>query len=126
MKKKIHIFSVLLFISLLPLSLFTSCDKDTTSYVDVLVVDEGNRAPVPGVKVQLYQHNCDASDYNYAEGITNAEGIFSSQYNAPGIINIRVTLDVENNGWRTGKGSVRLIEGETKTAQITLGSEIFY
>lgn len=126
MKKKIHILSVLLFISLLPLTLFTSCDKDTVSYVDVLVVNEGTRVPVPGVKVQLYQHNCDATDVNYAEGITDINGIFHAEYSAPGILNIKATLEVENNGWRTGKGSVRLLEGETKTAQITLGSEIFY
>lgn len=126
MKKKIHILSVLLFISVLPLTIFTSCDKDTNSYVDVLVVNESDRAPVPGVKVQLYQHNPDPQDVNYVEGVTDANGVFSAQYHAPGILNIKATLNVENNGYRTGKGSVRLIEGETKTAQITLGTEIFY
>ena len=46
MNKKNKIFSVLLFISLLPISLFSSCDKDTHCYLNVHVLDEATREPV--------------------------------------------------------------------------------
>lgn len=126
MKKKIHILPVILFFSLLPMTLFSSCDKDTNSYLEVLVINEGNRAPVPGVKVELYQNNCDPSDLNYSMGITDANGSYSAKYNAPAIINIKASLVVENDGVRIGTGSARLIEGETKTAQVILKTEVKY
>ena len=62
MKKKFHILPLLLFFSILPLAFFTSCDKDTNCYVDVLVVDEATRVPVSGVEVMLYQNNGSPND----------------------------------------------------------------
>jgi len=121
MKKKISTLSLLLFISLLPLALFTACDKDTNSYVDVLVVNEEGRTPVSGVTVELYQQNCDPSDYKYVKGITNLSGIFSTHYDSPGILEIEATLETPD-GTRHGHGTVRLVEGETQTAQVSLGA----
>lgn len=121
MKKKISILSLLLFISLLPVAIFTACDKDTNSYVDVLVVNEVGRAPVSGVTVELYQNNCDTSDYKYTIGITDANGIFSTYYDTPGILEIEATLATPD-GIRHGHGTVRLVEGETRTVQVALGA----
>ena len=126
MKKKIHILSVLLFISLLPTVLFTACDKDTNCYVDVLVLDEATRKPVSNVIVELYQGNNITDGLNYDTGVTNEEGIYSTHFVAPAIISIRATYLVENNGYRNGSGTVRLVEGETKTAQVTLESLVNY
>ena len=126
MKKKIHILSVLLFISLLPMTLFTACDKDTHCYVDVLVVDEATRNPVSGVVVELYQNAGSADDLNYDAGETNGEGIYSTYFNAPAIISIRASYPVENGGVRRGTGTVRLVEGEKKTAQVTLETQPYY
>lgn len=120
MKKKNCVLAVLLFISLLPVAFFASCDKDTNSYVDVLVLNQTGRTPVSGVTVELYQNSCDTSDYKYAIGITNTEGIFSTHYDSPGILKIKATL-VTPDGTRHGEGDVRLVEGETKTVQVTLG-----
>ena len=117
---------VILFFSLLSIPLFSSCDKDTNSYLDVLVINEGDRTPVPGVKVELYQNNCDPSDLNYSTGVTDGNGSYSAKFTAPAIINIKATLAVENEGVRIGTGSARLIEGETKTAQVILKTEIEY
>ena len=86
MKKKIHILSVLLFISLLPTVLFTACDKDTNCYVDVLVLDEATRKPVSNVIVELYQGNNITDGLNYDTGVTNEEGIYSTHFVAPAII----------------------------------------
>ena len=126
MKKKIHSLSLLLFFSLLPLGLFTACDHDTNCYLDVLVVDELTKAPVKGANVELYQNNCDPSDHNYQLGVTDANGIFSTYFIAPGIFSIKASLNVENGGQRIGAGTVRVIEGETKTTQVVLGTDINY
>ena len=126
MKKKIHSLFVLLFISLLTIPFFTSCDSDTNSYLEVLVLDENTKKPVPGVNVELYQNNCDPSDYNYQLGVTNAEGIFATYFLAPGIFSIKATLNVENGGQRRGTGTVRVIEGETKRTEVVLGNDIHY
>ena len=114
MKKKIHILSVLLFISLLPIAMFTSCDKDTNCYVDVLVVDELDRTPVSDVQVELMNYKS-PHDHLYKSGVTNENGIFSTYYTAPAILNIKV-----KKGIRTGEGTVRLEEGITKTATVIL------
>ena len=123
MKKKINILAALLFISLLPMALFSSCDKDTNSYVDVLVLDEATRNPVSDVNVILYQTNGgEVTDTGY----TNADGIYSTYFTAPAILSIKVSKAVANNGERRGNGTVRLREGEKVTAEINLASEIFY
>lgn len=126
MKKKILRLCLILFISLLPATLFTACDSDTNSYLEVLVLDELTKAPVSGVTVQVYQNNCDESDYNYRIGVTNASGIYSTYFEAPGIMSILATYNVANGGQRRGSGTVRIIEGETKNVQIILGNDIFY
>ena len=126
MKKKINRLCLLLFISLLPMASFTSCDSDTNCYLDVQVIDETTKAPVSGATVEIYQNNCDPSDYNYQLGVTNAEGIFSTYFLAPGIFSIKASLNVENGGQRRGTGTVRVIEGETKRTEVILGNDIHY
>ena len=126
MKKKIHSLFLLLFISLLPTAIFTSCDKDTNSYLDVLVIDETTQKPSKGVTVEVYQNNCDPSDYNYKTGVTNAEGIFSTYFEAPGIFSVKASLNMENGGQRRGTGTVRVLEGDTKTVEVILGRDIHY
>jgi hypothetical protein len=123
MKKKINILAVALFFSLLPIALFTSCDKDTNSYVDVLVLDEATRNPVSGVEVILYQPN---GGETTDTGFTSTDGIYSTYFPSPAILSIKVSKAVENNGLRKGNGTVRLIEGEKVTAEVNLASEIFY
>ncbi len=127
MKKKIHTLSLLLFFSILPLALFSSCDKDTNSYLDVLVIDEATKAPIPNAIVEIYQNNCDDSDYNYRIGNTDNNGIYSTYFEAPGIFSIRARLmDAETGGYREGTGTERVVEGETKTKQIILTSELHF
>lgn len=123
MNKKINILAVALFFSLLPMALFTSCDKDTNSYVDVLVLDEATRNPVSGVEVIFYQPN---GGMITDTGYTSTNGIYSTYFVAPSILSIKVSKEVENNGVRRGNGTVRLIEGEKVTAEVNLASEIFY
>jgi len=126
MKKKINRLCLLLFISLLPVALFNSCDDDTNCYLDVLVIDETTKAPVSAVNVELYQNNCDESDYNYRKGVTGSDGIFSTYFEAPGIYSIKASLNLTTGGQRQGNGTVRTIEGETKTTTVVLTSDVHY
>ena len=126
MKKNVLKACLFLFFSVLTMGLFSGCDSDTNSYLDVLVLDETTRNPVPGVTVELYQRNCDESDYNYQKGTTNDEGIFSTYFGAPAILSIRATLPLESGGYRKGEGTVRLIEGDLKTTEVILESQIRY
>lgn len=122
MNKKVTLLSLILFISMLSMSLFSSCDKDTNCYLDVLVVDETTRAPISGVQIVISQDGGAVHD----EGVTNGEGIYSTHFNAPAILKINATLDMGNSGERRGSGAVRLIEGEVKTVTIPMPAEIFY
>ncbi|MBP5677800.1 MAG: carboxypeptidase regulatory-like domain-containing protein [Bacteroidales bacterium] len=121
MKKKINTLTALLFFSLLPLTLFSSCDKDTNCYLDVLVVDEASRAPVSNVNVDIFQTNGTVND----NGITGNDGIYKTHFVAPAVLSIKVTLPLGDGTERRGDGTVRLKEGETVTSTITLGKQIF-
>lgn len=123
MKKKINILAALLCFSLLPTAFFASCDKDTNSYVDVLVLDEADRSPISDAQVIFHQGTGgEITD----TGMTDANGIYSTFFYNPAILSIKVSKSVANGGTRRGEGTVRLREGEKVTAQITLASEIFY
>ena len=126
MNKKIAKVSLMLFFSLLPMMLFSSCDSDTNCYLEVKVLDETTRNPVSGVIVELYQGNCDPSDYNYQNGTTDAEGVFSTYFLAPAILNIRLTYNLPDGGYRRGTGTVRLIEGDVKKTEVILEAQVRY
>ncbi|MBR4739190.1 MAG: hypothetical protein IK058_04215 [Bacteroidales bacterium] len=126
MKKKINRLCLLLAFSLLPTALFTSCDSDTNCYLDVQVIDEVTKEPVSGATVQLYQNNCDESDYNYRVGTTDEKGIFSTFFEAPGIFSIKASLNLETGGQRQGTGTVRTLEGEKRTAVVVLTTDLHY
>jgi len=112
----------LLFISLLSCLTFSSCDKDTNCYLDVTVVDETTRAPIAGAKITISQNGGSLHD----EGITDANGLYSTHFSAPAVVNIDAVLDMGNDGERRGSNAVRLIEGEVKTVTIPMPAEIFY
>lgn len=124
MKKKFNISALVLFFSLLPIALFSSCDKDTNCYLDVLVVEEGLRTPVSGAKIIIDQEGGTV----YSEGITEGNGKFSTHFSAPAILNVTAELlvDEENHGYRRGSTTVRIAEGETRTATVTLPQQILY
>ncbi len=122
MNKKVILLSVALFISMLSCALFSACDKDTNCYLDVLVVDETSRAPIPNAKIIISQTGGSVHD----EGVTGADGIYQTHFSAPAIVNINATLDMGNGGERRGSNAVRLVEGEVKTVTIPMPAEIFY
>lgn len=122
MNKKITLLSLALFFSMLSCSIFSSCDKDTNCYLDVLVVDETSRAPIPGAKITINQNGGSVHD----EGITNENGLYQTHFSAPAVVNINAVLDMGNTGERRGSNAVRLIEGEVKTVTIPMPAEIFY
>ena len=137
MKKKNFIFSLALFFSILPMAFFSSCDKDTNCYLDVNVVDEGTVNPIsgemtsgPGIAgavVEVYQDGGTV----HAQGVTGSDGVYSTYFSAPDIVKIKAKLQLYNEsgqaaGERRGETSVRLVEGETIPAKITLSSQVYY
>ena len=123
MHRKKFLIPVLLFISLLSAPIFSSCDKDTNCYLTVLVRDEGTHAPIQLANVIVSQNGGSL----HAEGVTGTEGTFETSFTAPAILNVKAALPQPDGiGERRGETSVRLKEGETVVATITMTSEIFY
>lgn len=137
MKKKNLFLYVMLFFSILPITLFAGCDKDTNCYLDVKVVDETvidpisgaviSGVPIPGAVVEIYQDGGNV----HATGITNGSGVYSTYFDAPAIVKVRVKLQLYNAagqaaGERRGETAVRLVQGETLTAKVILGSQVYY
>lgn len=126
MKKKILFVSAMLFFSILPLALFTSCDKDTNSYLKVLVIDENTKLPISGALVDVSQTN---GGTVHAEGVTDGDGTFLTSFSAPAIVKVKAILQLpteQGGGERRGETQVRLQEGETLTAKIALTSQVYY
>lgn len=137
MKKKNLFLSVMLFFSILPITFFAGCDKDTNCYLDVKVVDETyvdpisgtviSGIPIPGAIVEIYQDGGNV----HATGMTNGSGVFSTYFGAPAIVKVKARLQLYNEvgqaaGERRGETAVRLVQGETLTAKIILGNQVYY
>lgn len=122
MKKRINTLLSILFFSILPITLFSSCDKDTNCYIDVFVRDEITRTPISGVNIEIKQNG----GVVHGAGITDATGTFSTHFIAPAIVIVKADLPVENGGHRRAETSIRLKEGETVTANITLPITVDY
>lgn len=122
MNKKRIIIPLMLFVSLLVTPLFSSCDKDTNCYLNVLVRDDATHAPISMANVTI------TSGSLHDEGVTNTEGIYATHFSAPVILTVKAVLPGvdEFGGERRGETSVRLKDGETVTATITMTSEIYY
>ena len=133
MNKKHKLTIGILFLNLLSIVAFSACDKDTHCYLDVNVYNGNSSRPISGAKVQIYQSACDTSDFNYMEGTTDGEGIFSTEYAAPAILQVRATLMLDtlrNNGtqqgFRRGMATVRLVEGETKACTVRVPQDTLW
>ena len=123
MNKKRTLIPVLLFFSLLSLPIFSSCDKDTNCYLTVLVRDDASHAPIPLANVTVSQDGGSL----HADGVTGVEGTFQTVFSAPAIVKVTARLPQPDGvGERRGETSIRLKEGETVTATVTMTSQIFY
>ncbi len=125
MKKKNLILSAMLFFSILPIALFTGCDKDTTCYLEIETVSEtltnpisgevlGN-IPIAGAQVEVYQDG----GIKHAIGISNIKGIFTTRFDSPAIVKIKAQYD-DGTSLLKGENTVRLKEGETVSAKVIL------
>lgn len=122
MRKSILALSLMLCFSILPMALFSSCDKDTNSYLDVLVLDEATKKPVSKVKIEVKQNG----GVLHASGVTKKDGIFSTHFNVPAILIVTADLTTADYGHRRNETRVRLIEGETVTSTIILPTQVSY
>lgn len=130
MKKKSIIVALALFVSTLSLATLVSCDKDTMCYVKVTVVDEANNnAPVAGAYVKIDNNGSSI----YAEGSTNENGVYQTEFAAPAIFDVHVldsaVWDTTYNkfmGYRTGEATFKLKTGETVDVNVVLKDHIYY
>lgn len=123
MNKKITRISVLLLFSLLSMPFFSSCDKDTNCYLTVVVRDSGTHNPIPLANVEISQNGGTL----HAEGVTDLEGSYQTYFVAPAIVNVEARLPMPDGvGERRGNTSIRLKEGETVVANITMPTEPYY
>lgn len=126
MKKKILFASAMLFFSILPMLFFTSCDKDTNSYLEVLVIDDTTKEPISGANVDITQSNGGTINVH---GVTDNKGIFKATFKSPAIIKVKASLPrpiEQGGGERRGETQVRLLEGETLTAKISLTEQVYF
>ena len=126
MNKKRIVSTVILFFSLLATGTFSSCDKDTNCYLDVYVIDEATTEPISGAAIAISQPNGGTVTDN---GVTGPDGHYKTHFKSPAIIQIKATYQVppaQGGGQRRGDVSVRLLEGETKIAKISLTSQIYF
>lgn len=126
MKKKILFASAVLFFSILPMLLFTGCDKDTNSYLEVLVIDDTTKEPISGANVDITQSGGGTISVH---GVTDSKGIFKATFKAPAIVKVKASLPIpieQGGGERRGETQVRLLEGETLTAKISLTEQVYW
>lgn len=122
MKKKTLVGVLALLFSTLVMFTFSSCDKDTMCYVNINVVDELDNSPVEGAYVKIDNNGSSI----FAEGATNANGVYKAEFAAPAIFNVNVQkdviIDLENGimGYRKGDATFKLKEGETIDVTVTL------
>ncbi len=122
MKKKTLGLAVVLFFSLLSVTLFLCCDKDTNCYLEVQVYQGNTENTVSNAQVQVYQMVCDSSDHTYREGETDDNGVFKVTYTAPAILKVKVTRFYDTlrpdhcKGYDTVLVNTKIVEGETKVA----------
>lgn len=129
MKKKILTLVCLILMGGLSTLYFVSCDKDTTCYVQINVVDEATHKPVQGVFVKI---DINSSAVN-AEGYTDALGQYTTSFSAPAIFNVSAEYETGYDSiytrelfycYRKGNNTIRLKEGDTVYSTINLESEI--
>lgn len=124
-KKSLSLIGILLF-SALSCGIYISCDDDTTSKLEVTVLNpDGNVAPdamvVIGAKGATIRDT----------GFTDATGMYKTEFGAPAIFEVYSKLYIPDSAMNElgmlvyveGSSNVRLKEGETESVSVHLGIE---
>ena len=129
MKKRSLMLTFLLLFSGLSMLTFSSCDKDTNSYLTVTVVDAESKNPISDVSVIVAP---DGGNIEKHIGKTDANGNYETQFVAPAIMSIDVRLDIpaqstENTlAFRHAESSARLKEGEMVIVEVPLPTDVLF
>ena len=137
MKKKIFALASLLLIGGLSIFFFAACDKDTDCYVEITVVDEATKRPLPLIFVKIDSNESEYGDTTLssavnAKGYTDAKGVFRATFSAPAIFNVYAVWETGQTeqypdsvfyNYRDGKNTIRLREGETVKSTVILMSD---
>lgn len=127
MKKSFLITLSALIISVVAGAFLASCDKETDSTVDVIVINEETNQPFQGVNVKIAKDNSEVN----VEGVTDANGRMKATFKAPAIFDVVATYETGMSDpttgerfYREGKNSVRLVDGETVECRVVVLKEM--
>ena len=129
MKKRNLMLTFLLLFSGLSMLTFSSCDKDTNSYLTVTVVDAESKKAISNVSVTVAP---DGGNIEAHTGKTDANGNYETNFVAPAIMSIDVKLKVpdqctENTlAYRYAESSARLKEGEMVVVEVPLPTDVLF
>ena len=129
MKKKSLILVCLLLFSGLSMLTFSSCDKDTDSYLHVTVVNGNSTSPISNVSIEVYPEGGNIKKHT---GKTDVNGEYMTSFKAPSIVTINAKYIVEDlctenqTAYRKTTSSARLKEGEIVELIINMPTKIEY
>lgn len=124
-KKSLSLIGILLF-SALSCGIYTSCDEDTTSKLEVTVVDPLGKT-VPNTMVVIGAKGATIRDTGYTDGA----GMYKTEFGAPAIFEVYSKLYIPDSTLNSlgiliyidGTANVRLKEGESESVTVRLGEE---
>jgi len=139
MKKILALLGGILLISALSVPVFSSCDKDTWSYLEVTVLDQSvidsvtkQHPPVPGALVRVARtvaNNGNGGSPIDTRGVCDENGVCKLKFGAPAIFVVQGRIayhDPVNPNtpyFRQGVSSVRLKEAQTMTDTVYITSQ---
>lgn len=129
MKKKSLLLLCLLLFSGLSMLFFSSCDKDTDSYLLVTVVNGNSTSPISNVSLEIYPEGGNIKKHT---GKTDENGQFLTSFKAPSIVTINAkyiveSLCTENQiAFRRTTSSARLKDGETVEVTVNMPTLVEY
>ncbi len=130
MKKKILAIACLILMGGFSVFFFGACDKDTTCYVEITVLDVLTNKPVPGAKVKILDID---TSFGNTQGVTSADGVFKTEFKAPAILNVTAEYETGYDDmytpdvfycYRVGSNTIRLKGGEVVSSVINLEKDI--
>ena len=124
-KNSLTLIGILLF-SALSCGIYTSCDEDTTSKLEVTVVNPQGKI-VPNSMVVIGAKGATIRDTGY----TDEAGMYKTEFGAPAIFEVYSKLYIPDSTLNSlgmllyidGSANVRLKEGETESVTVHLGEE---
>lgn len=118
MKKNILRFFSFMLILAIAIPFISGCKEEDNKCKLVVIVQDvtDNSIRIPGVTINISKNAGSVK----ANGITDSKGEAHFTFDNEAILDINVSLPLENGKTRYGKSTVRLVPGETVEKQVLL------